>query len=622
MNITIVGAGPRGITALGRLLAWQHRDPVQPLTVTLVDAFPVGGHVWRTDQSHLLIMNTPAQQITVFADASVQMAGPERLTGPDLATWAATDAARTFIQQHDYRHQAAFLNDVAHLGSDDYAPRSLFGVYLQWALANMTANLPAGFQLIQKQATVASAKRTSEGHWLLRTDSEQWPADRLILTTGHYLSAPSPEQQQFADFATTHHAVYVPQQFPGDADFSAVHPGEAVIIRGLGLSFYDYVTLLTSGRGGTFHRGANGLLSYQASGREPKIIAGSRRGFPYYPKGVNQKRYGEQVQPQFLTAERLAQYSPERPLPTAQLRDWLQAEVNYVYYSRLIADRYPESDLAQFQHQFVAAGGSAKVLDQYAFTADDHLNWSQLTHPAEQLPDTASQIRYLDTLITDAKRGTKTGPLTSALETLRDLREVIRLITETDLLTPDDYLNYLLRDYTPLQDFLAVGPPVIRVEQLRALLAAGIVRLLGPGMAVSTTDAAFSVTSQATDSPLKSRVLVEARTPAIDVNVSTDPLIEQLLTTQIARPDRRQLRNGESFATHALSIDPRTDRLLDDTGQPLNTIYAFGIPTEGRHWMTGLSPRPGVNDGNLRAADRIAQQIMTGQHDFQDYLVN
>lgn len=38
--------------------------------------------------------------------------------------------------------------------------------------------------------------------------------------------------------------------------------------------------------------------------------------------------------------------------------------------------------------------------------------------------------------------------------------------------------------------------------------------------------------------------------------------------------------------------------------------------------MTGLSPRPGVNDGNLRAADRIAQQIMTGQHDFQDYLVN
>lgn len=61
---------------------------------------------------------------------------------------------------------------------------------------------------------------------------------------------------------------------------------------------------------------------------------------------------------------------------------------------------------------------------------------------------------------------------------------------------------------------------------------------------------------------------------------------------------------------------------MDDTGQPLNTIYAFGIPTEGRHWMTGLSPRPGVNDGNLRAADRIAQQIMTGQHDFQDYLVN
>ncbi len=38
--------------------------------------------------------------------------------------------------------------------------------------------------------------------------------------------------------------------------------------------------------------------------------------------------------------------------------------------------------------------------------------------------------------------------------------------------------------------------------------------------------------------------------------------------------------------------------------------------------MTGLSPRPGINDGNLRAADRIAQQIMTGEHTFDDPLVN
>ncbi len=39
---------------------------------------------------------------------------------------------------------------------------------------------------------------------------------------------------------------------------------------------YDYVTRLTSGRGGTFVK-VNGSLVYQPSGEEPQIIAGSRR---------------------------------------------------------------------------------------------------------------------------------------------------------------------------------------------------------------------------------------------------------------------------------------------------------------------------------------------------------
>lgn len=622
MDITIVGAGPRGIAVLGRLLAWQHHDASRPLTVTLVDEFPVGGHVWRTDQSHLLIMNTPAQQLTVFADASVQMAGPQRLTGPDLASWAATETARTFIQQHDYRHQTAFLNDVAHLGSDDYAPRALFGVYLQWALASMTANLPANFQLIQKQTTVTEVKRATDGHWLLRTTAEQWPADQLVLMTGHYLSEPTSEQQQFTEFARAHDAIYVPQQFPGDTDFSAIQPGEPVIIRGVGLSFYDYTTLLTSGRGGTFHRGANGLLSYQPSDKEPRIIAGSRRGFPYYPKGTNQKRYGEQLQPQFLTPEWLSQFSPDAPLPAEKLEKLLKAEVAYVYYSRLITDRYPALSLPIFQHQFTTVADPLRLIDQLPIAAEDQLDWQRLTHPAENLHSTADQLAYLDALIADAKRGTKTGPLTSALETFRDLRETIRQITEAGILTPDDYLTYLLRDYTPLQDFLAVGPPVIRVEQLRALIAAGIVKLLPPEMKVETTATAFSVSAQPNDHTLTSRVLIEARTPAIDVNVTTNPLIRQLLASNLGHPDQRQQADGNAYFTHALAIDPTTDRVLNATGQPHNSLYAFGIITEGTHWMTGLSPRPGINDGNLRAADRIAQQIMTGEHTFDDPLVN
>lgn len=43
----------------------------------------------------------------------------------------------------------------------------------------------------------------------------------------------------------------------------------------------------------------NGRLRYETSGREPIIIAGSGRGFPSHPRGINQKGYGEAYQPVF-----------------------------------------------------------------------------------------------------------------------------------------------------------------------------------------------------------------------------------------------------------------------------------------------------------------------------------
>ena len=68
-----------------------------------------------------------------------------------------------------------------------------------------------------------------------------------------------------------------------------------VIIRGLGLSFFDLMSRLTEGRGGQFQKAPDGLLVYHPSGREPHIFAGSRRGFPYRAKGRNQKGPGDRL---------------------------------------------------------------------------------------------------------------------------------------------------------------------------------------------------------------------------------------------------------------------------------------------------------------------------------------
>lgn len=57
-----------------------------------------------------------------------------------------------------------------------------------------------------------------------------------------------------------------------------------MLLRGLGLNFFDYMALLTTGHGGTFVRSGS-LLVYRPSGNEPRLYAGSRRGIPYHARG-------------------------------------------------------------------------------------------------------------------------------------------------------------------------------------------------------------------------------------------------------------------------------------------------------------------------------------------------
>ena len=77
-SIAIVGAGPRGVGVLERLIA-NHAvlAPDLPLTVHVIDPHPPGaGRVWRVDQSPLLRLNSMAADIAVFTDPTVACEGP------------------------------------------------------------------------------------------------------------------------------------------------------------------------------------------------------------------------------------------------------------------------------------------------------------------------------------------------------------------------------------------------------------------------------------------------------------------------------------------------------------------------------------------------------------------
>ena len=81
MNIVLVGAGPRNLSLVERLMA-HAKSTTEPVDITLYDPFPIGGRVWNPDQDPTFLMNTVTQQLTLFTDPSVPNHASTALYGP------------------------------------------------------------------------------------------------------------------------------------------------------------------------------------------------------------------------------------------------------------------------------------------------------------------------------------------------------------------------------------------------------------------------------------------------------------------------------------------------------------------------------------------------------------
>lgn len=67
-RLLLIGAGPRAVGILERLVA--NHDGT-PLHIDLVDPqSPGAGRIWRYEQSELLLMNSRAEDVTIFTDDS------------------------------------------------------------------------------------------------------------------------------------------------------------------------------------------------------------------------------------------------------------------------------------------------------------------------------------------------------------------------------------------------------------------------------------------------------------------------------------------------------------------------------------------------------------------------
>lgn len=603
MKIALIGAGPRGMLVLERLSAWQ-QDRTAPLNVTLYDPFPIGGRVWRRDQAPQLIMNTAAQHITLFYDRTVEDPGPVH-PGPDLAQWARREAA-AYLRKAGGQNAALFATAADHLGPNDYAPRGLYGYYLAWFYDQLQQQKPTNMTITLRQENVTGVLPGPP--YAVTTESSTDRFDGVVMALGTIENSLTREQAKLQKFAAAQHRFYLPPGLPAEGDLTALSHQDVVILRGLGLSFFDFVSRLTEGRGGFFSEAPTGELTYHASGREPHLLAGSRRGLPYHAKARNEKAPGELWPARFLTTQQLADWQRAGGITGKQFWQGLQREVGFVYYSLLLTQRHPSIDLAAFQSDYLQQPEAA--VSALHLPAAELLDWAALTEVPNGELQAAIQ-GYLQNDAQAAEQGSKTGPVTAGLEVLRDLRDAVRQVVSRGLLTDDEYLDFFLRWFNGTNNFLSIGPPALRIRQLLALSRAKIITFLPPQMTITTQGAYFIAGSKAdADFKATGTALIEARVPGANAPTAKNPLISQLLHDDMATLMDLQLAGDRRFQSGAILVDRETAHLLDSKHQTQGKLFFWGVPTEGVNWLTTASPRPYVNDVNLRLANRIARQLL------------
>jgi FAD-NAD(P)-binding len=633
VEVCIVGAGPRGLSVLERLCAGERHSPSNSAVIVhVIDPAPPGsGRVWRATQSRHLLMNTVASQVTVYTDDSARIEGPIE-PGPSLYEWAKSVALLSSLGDDYDEYDEQTIAEAQALGPDSYPTRALYGQYLSGCFRAITSRAPSHVTVrVHRSRAVAMSDthgvpggpqgvRLADGTRLNNLDA-------IVLAQGHTAARLTPRQERTSALARIHYLTYITPSNPADVDLSRIEPGQHVLLRGLGLNFFDYMALFSLGRGGVFAREGDRLV-YRPSGQEPKMFAHSRRGVPYHARGENQKGPFGRYFPKLLTAEHIEGLR-ERSRNGEPIRFgtdlWplVCKEVESVYYGTLLASWGRGEEREEFAEQYLALPeGTDKqpLLQRYGITGKDVWDWERISNPCrgqtyrDRDAFRAWLLDYLAWDVREARAGNVEGPVKAALDVLRDLRNEIRLAVDHGGLEGNSHRDDLEGWYTPLNAFLSIGPPASRIEEMIALIEAGLLEITGPGTEVrfDTANPAFVAESSVVPGPLvRAKALIEARLPEPDLRRTDEPLLLHLLATEQAATYRISGARGTEYETGGLAVSERPYHVLDAQGRAHPRRFAFGVPTESVHWVTAAGIRPGVDSVTLGDSDAVARAVLS-----------
>ena len=616
-KIAIIGLGPRGISVFDRIIAYARNDAsATPLELYLFDSKEFGPGCHTTDQADHLLVNTVACQMTQFSDDTVRGGGP-LLYGPSFADWLIS------------KNSALGKGTDAKIEIDrnGYYSRALFGDYLRWGFEYLKKMAPPHLTIYLHNYAGVDDLQWDRQRWQVSYDGCNYPADFVFLTTGHARKVLSDAERDLtrqveAARERNPRLQLVLEPYPIRNATSSVMAGDAIAIEGMGLTSFDLIAQLTQGRGGSFEaagrRQAAGRLRYRASGQEPRILLYSRSGLPLTARAVNQKGVFGQYKPKFLTFAKLDEVRAQTDGGQLDFQQHiiplLWADMQFAYCFAWLQGKRDKIAALMFSNEFLAAAdpSARQALIDRHIDKREQLNWEKLIDPVPPAA-LASPRQFDDWLrghlwrdVEHALQGNLDSPLKSACDVLRDVRDVVRAAIDFGGLTEQSH-RWVLKEFLPIMNRLAVGPPKERIAQLLALMEAGIVRAdFGPGAACELDEdgASFVVNGYWDGDSERANVLVRGRASLPGPLEDKSLLMRQLVERGIVRP----FMNGQ-FHPGGITVD-RNMNVVGKDGAAQTSLYALGTLVEGCKFYTFVLPRPGANSTTMVDAGRAVGRMM------------
>ncbi|HED7326350.1 TPA: FAD/NAD(P)-binding protein [Campylobacter coli] len=567
LRVGIIGFGPRGLSILERLVSKKLGQIINDkLEIYIFDPNSLGSGCHSPKQSSRLLVNTVASQMTIFADETI-CPNEFFIKGPNFYE---------FLLSKGYKAD-----------KNGYYSRVLLGKYLEHSFQCILklCSQDISIHIVKEYAQCIIQQ---EKYFIISGENTKIEVDSAFITTGH-----NQNQNNFPMYSA----------YPLEISTQNISANDAIDIKGLGLSAIDVITMLTSGNGGFFEK-LNNELIYNPSGKEPKIFVFSRSNLPLMARAITQKETREQYQAIFFNSTTIKKLKKEFKKLNfeKQILPLIIKEMEYVY-SYTYINLKSQEDSFLFRNEYLTSIDTQSVLDKY-IPKCDQFNFYSLVNPLQKIIDKqdfySQLITYLENDIKEARLGNLKSPIKSACDVLRDVRDNLRLCVDFGGLDEESY-KFFIHSFVPINNRLCVGPPLVKIEELLALIKANVVNVLHDVTIKHIENTQFQLVDSFNNSYCVNR-LIDARINEIKIN--DNALFQSLIANNLATKF-----NYGNLELECLKIDENFCSINKDN-KTIDRLFILGLPTEGIKFYTFILPRPHIASTFLCDSNKAVDSLI------------